>query len=129
MPIQEWTSRPLKELIRSIATSVAEGQEELDRRSLRVQQDLEKAVEAGELSVGLDASWLRFSDVEANIQLEVAIEGEEIRDSSGSLRAYKPIVRATPINPRTRQQFDVDAELTSDITLTIVPVPPEQTQP
>lgn len=126
MPVEEWTSRPLKELIRTVTLSVAEGQEELDRRAMRVQQDLERAAEAGELDVELDASWLRFAEVETDLQVAISIEGEEIRDDEGTVRGYRPVVGATPVSPRTRSQFDVDADITSDVTLRIVPVPPER---
>ena len=126
MPVERWTSRPLKELIRTVALSVSESQEELDRRAMRVQQELDRAVEAGELDTNLDASWLRFSEVEADLQVAVSIEGEEIRDDQGTVRGYKPVIGATPLSPRTRSQFDVDAEIASDVTLRIVPVPPER---
>lgn len=126
MIIGGWTSRPLKELIRTIALSVSESQEELDRRTMRVQRELERAAAAGELDFDMDASWLRFSEVEADLQVAVSIEGEEIRDDQGTVRAYKPVIGATPLSPRTRSQFDVDAELASDVSLRIVPVPPER---
>lgn len=129
MPAEEWTSRPLKELIRTVAVSVAEGQEELDRRAMRVQRELERATETDELDVELDASWLRFSEVEADLQVAVSIEGEEVRDERGDLRAYRPVIGAAPVSPRTRSQFDVDAEVTSSVKLRIVPVPPERRRP
>lgn len=129
MTVEEWTSRPLKELIRSVAVSVAEGQEQLDRRAMRIQGELEQAAEEGELDLELDASWLRFSEVEADLQVAVSVEGEEIKDESGTVRAYRPIIGATPVSPRTRSQFDVDREITSNVKLHIVPVPPERRQP
>lgn len=126
MPVEEWTSRPLKELIRTVSLSVAEGQEELDRRAMRVQRELERATEAGELDVEMDASWLRFAEVEADLQVALSLEGEEVRDDEGTVRGYRPVVGAAPVSPRTRSQFDVDAEITSDVRLRIVPVPPER---
>jgi hypothetical protein len=129
MTTEPWTSRPLKELIRTVALSVAEGQEELDRRAMRVQRELERATESGELDVAMDASWLRFSEVTADLQVAVSIEGEEIRDDEGTVRGYRPVIGATPVSPRTRSQFDIDAEMTSDVTLSIVPVPPERRGP
>jgi len=128
MSTEQWASRPLKEFIRSLAVSVAEGQEELDRRTMRVQRELERAAESGELDVQMDASWLRFSAVEADLQIAVSIEGEEIRDDSGTVRGYRPKLGATPVNPRSRSQFDIDAEMTSEVTVRMVPVPPERRQ-
>ena len=126
MPAEEWTSRPLKELIRTVALSVAESQEELDRRAMRVQRELERAAADGELDLEMDASWLRFSEIEADLQMAISIEGEEVRDDQGRVRALRPVVTAAPVSPRTRSQFDIDAEMTSDVKLTIVPVPPER---
>ena len=129
MPTEKWLSRPLTEFVRSVALSVAAGQEELDRRSMRVQRDIERRIETGELDYDLDASWLRFSEVEADLQLTLSVEGEEVTDDAGTVRAYRPIVTAMPLNPRSRTTADVDAELSSELRLRITPVPPERRQP
>lgn len=127
MTTEPWLSRPLKEYIRTIATSVAEGQEELDRRSLRVQREIEREIEDGSLTYDLDASWLRFSEVEASLEVSLSIEGEEIVDpETDEVRAYRPTVGVTPLNLRTRNEYDVDADLASEVTLQITPVPPER---
>ncbi len=130
MPTERWLSRPVKEFVRSVAVSVAEGQEELDRRSARIQREIEREIEAGDLEYDLDASWLRFSEVEADLETTLSIEGEEIRDpDTGAVRGYRPTVIATPLNPRSRSTYDVDAELASEIRLRIAPVPPERREP
>ena len=128
MPTEKWLSRPLKEFVRSVAFAVAEGQEELDRRSIRVQRDIERQIERGELGYDLDASWLRFAEVEADLQMTLEIEGEAVTDDSGAVRAYRPVVTAMPVNPRTRTVTDVDAELSSEVRLRLTPVPPERRQ-
>lgn len=130
MPTDEWLARPLSEFIRSVAFSVAEGQEELDRRSMASQRALEREIESGELAYDLDASWLRFADVEADLELTLSIEGKEIRDpETKAVRGYKPVVSAVPLNHRVADEYEMDAEIASEVRLKIAPVPPESRRP
>ena len=131
MATEQWLDRPLKEFIRSVAFSVAEGQEELDRRAMQSQLAIEREVEAGNLEYGLDASWLRFSEVEADLEVTLSIEGREIKDPEDreTVRGLKPTVAALPLNHRVKREYDVDAELASEVRLKIAPVPPEPRQP
>ena len=115
----------MKEVIREVARSVAESQEDLDRRSMAVQREIERAVERGELPYEANATWLQFSEVDIDLQVSVSLEGrEETRD--GELRAIRPGVTVAPIGPRYAAAHDVNAEVTSDVRLKIVPVPPER---
>jgi hypothetical protein len=130
VPTDEWLARPLSEFIRAVAFSVAEGQEELDRRSMAAQRAIERDIESGELAYDLDASWLRFADVEADLELTLSIEGREIRDpETNEVRAYKPVVSAVPLNHRVVDEYEVDADIASEVRLTIAPVPPESRRP
>ncbi|OYR47468.1 MULTISPECIES: hypothetical protein [unclassified Halorubrum] len=130
MPTDEWLARPLSEFVRSVAFSVAEGQEELDRRSMAAQRALEREIESGELAYDLDASWLRFSEVEADLELTLSVEGKEIRDpETNEVRGYKPVVSAVPLNHRVVGEYEVDAEIASEVRLKIAPVPPESRRP
>ncbi|MFO8114154.1 MAG: hypothetical protein R6U01_02135 [Halorubrum sp.] len=130
MPTDEWLARPLTEFIRAVAFSVAEGQEELDRRSLAAQRAIERDIESGELAYDLDASWLRFADVQADLELTLSMEGREIRDpETNEVRAYKPVVSAVPLNHRVVDEYEVDADIASEVRLTIAPVPPESRRP
>ena len=126
MPTDEWLARPLKEFIRTVAFSVAEGQEELDRRSMAAQRAIDRDVEDGTLAYDLDASWLRFADVEADLEMTLSIEGQEIRDpETDEVRAYRPTLKAVPLNHRVTNEYDLDAEIASEVRLRIAPVPPE----
>jgi hypothetical protein len=130
MPTEEWLARPLKEFIRTVAFSVAEGQEELDRRSMQTQRTIQQEIDDGTLEYDLDASWLRFSEVEADLEMTLSIEGEEIRDpETNEVRGYKPVVSATPLSLRAKNEYDLDAEIASEVRLRIAPVPPEPRQP
>lgn len=130
MPTDQWLDRPLKEFIRTVAFSVAEGQEELDRRAMRSQLAIEREIEDGTLGYDLDASWLRFSEVEADLELTLSIEGQAVKDpETKAVRGYKPVVSALPLNHRAKHEYDVDAEIASEVRLRIAPVPPEPRQP
>lgn len=129
MATERWLSRPLSELVRSVAFSVAESQEALDRRSARVQRDLERALADDELDYAVDASWLRFSEVEADLRITVSIEGEEITDDRGTVRGYRPRLNAAPLSPRTRSTHDVNAEIASDVRFRLAPSVPERIDP
>jgi len=62
------------------------------------------------LAYDLDASWLRFADVEADLEMTLSIEGQEIRDpETNEVRAYKPVVSAVPLNHRAANEYDIDA--------------------
>jgi len=105
MPTDEWLARPLKEFIRTVAFSVAEGQEELDRRSMEVQRAIDRDIEDGSLAYDLDASWLRFADVEADLEMTLSIEGQEIRDpETNEVRAYKPVRERRPAESPRRER-------------------------
>jgi len=130
MPTDQWLDRPLTEFIRTVAFSVAEGQEELDRRAMRSQRAIEREIEDGTLAYDLDASWLRFSEVEADLEMTLSIEGRAVTDpETKEIRGYKPVVSALPLNHRAKSEYDIDAELASEIRLRIAPVPPEPRQP
>lgn len=129
MTTERWLARPMKEVIRNVARSVAEGQEELDRRAIATQKEIDRAVEAGELDYDVDASWLRFSDVNVDLRLAVTLEGREEVDDEGTVRAYKPVIGVSPLNARAKAEYDLEADLASDVSVRIVSVPPERRLP
>lgn len=119
------SARPIKEVIRNIAIGIAESQEELDRRSMATQREIERAVERGELDYDIDASWLRFADVDVDLELLVSLEGTVETDDAGRT-AYKPRIAIAPVGPRLKTEYDVEADMTSMVSLRIAPVPPER---
>lgn len=125
-PTEEWLSRPIKEVIREVARSVAESQEELDRRAMAVQREFERAAERGDLRHEMDASWLRFSGVDVDLEVGLSVEGEREVDDEGQVRAYRPRISVTPVGPRSKTVYDFEADVTSEVRLQIVPVPPER---
>ena len=123
MSTQEILGRPLNEVIRNVAAAVAEGQADLDRSAVAVQRELDEAIERGDLEYDLDASWFQFSEVETDVKVALSISGREERDDEGNVRGFRPTLKAYPYNPRLKNSYDFDVEATTDVTLSIVPVP------
>ncbi|WP_336360917.1 hypothetical protein [Haladaptatus sp. ZSTT2] len=123
MSTEEFVSRPLSEVVRSVAGAVAQGQAELDRQSLATQRDLDRAVARGDLDYPAEAAWLRFSGVDVDLQVTLSIEGEPERDSSGTIRAYRPRLVAKPLHASERSVSEYEADIASTVALQIVPVP------
>lgn len=129
MTTEKWLSRPLTEFIRTVATSVAESQEELDRRSLRVQREIDSETAAGERPAGLDAAWLRFSEVEADLQVTLSLEGTEIKDpETKAVRGYRPRISVQPARPSHKEKTEISSEITSDLRFRLTPTPPVRSQ-
>lgn len=125
MSTKDLLARPLGEVIRHVAVSVAEGQADLDRNSIAVQRSMDAARERGELEYDLAASWFQFSGVEVDVSVALSIDGREERDRDGTLRGYRPVLSAAPFSPRLQNTYEYDAEVASDVALSIVPVPPK----
>ncbi|OKY78701.1 MAG: hypothetical protein BTN85_1198 [Candidatus Methanohalarchaeum thermophilum] len=124
---KEMISRPLKEIIREIAIAVAEGQESLDRRSIETQKEIDRAIREGEIDHDLDAAWLRFSDVDVDLNVAFSLEGKKEIDRKGKGRSlYRLRIGAAPINPSITETTEYDLEASSKVKFNIVPVPPER---
>jgi hypothetical protein len=123
MTTQEFFARPLREVIRNVATAIAEGQADLDRSAVAVQRELDEAIERGDLEYDLDASWFQFSAVETDVKVALSISGREERDDEGNVRGFRPVLKASPYNPRLKNSYDFDVDAATDVTLSIVPVP------
>lgn len=128
MATEDFLARPLKEVIRNVAAAVAEGQADLDRSAVALQRELDEAIERGDLEYELDASWFQFSEVETDVKVALSLSGREERDEEGTVRGFKPVLKAYPYNPRLKNSYDFDVEATTDLTLGIVPVPAKDRQ-
>ena len=122
MATESLSGRPLKELVRNVASSVAESQAELDRRALATQLEVERAIERGELGVGLETPTYRFSEVNVNLKLTMNVEGTTEEHDDGRIKYLRPHVAATPAGS-SQGVREYDAEMLSEVNLTMVPVP------
>lgn len=125
MPTNDILARPLGEVISSVSVAVAEGQADLDRHSIATQRAMDEAKSRGELDYDLEASWFQFSAVDVDVSVALSLSGREEHDETGAVRGYRPVLNAYPYSPRLKNTYGVDVEATSDVTLSIVPVPPK----
>ncbi|WP_284014161.1 hypothetical protein [Halobaculum litoreum] len=61
-----------------------------------------------------------------DVELAVSVDAEVERDAGGTVRGYRPYVKATPLDAGATRTADVDAELASTLSMRLVPVPPER---
>ncbi|WP_138006933.1 hypothetical protein [Halalkalirubrum salinum] len=120
--MDRWLSRPIPEVIEALAVGVAEGQVALDERSMAIEREYRAAVEAGALPAGLEAPWFRFAAAEADLSVELSLHGREVYDDAGEVRAYRPIIAASP--PGSRRSRETTINATSTVRVQIAPVPP-----
>jgi hypothetical protein len=116
-------SRPLTDLVTGVAESVAAGQTALDQQALSTERDIQAALDAGELDTQLEASWFRFAGVAADLTVALSVDFEPQRDESGTVRAYRRKLLATPTDPSFTARTGYDVEAASRVHLDIVPVP------
>lgn len=128
MSSEQLLGRPLKEVLRNVTAAVAEGQTELDERAMALQEEIDEAIEQGELEYDLDATWFQFSEVDVDAKVAISIEVREERDKRGNVRGYKPVIKALPYNPTLKNTYDYQIEAASEVNATIVPVPPRDKQ-
>lgn len=127
METERWTARPLAEVVREVATAVADSQVEVDRNAVELQREIQRAFEDGETDHRIEVPWYRFSEVDVDLEVALELRGRPEVDDDGDVRAYEPEVAAYPVGPRFAEEFDFDLEAASSLSVTLVPVPPEGT--
>ncbi len=96
---------------------------------MRVQREIDRETAAGERPLGMDAAWLRFSEVEADLEVVLSLEGEEITDpKTKTVRAYRPRISVQPALATNSRETPSTAEITSDIRFRLTPTPPARSQ-
>lgn len=125
MGTKPWLARPLDEFVRNVATSVVEAQTEIEKDSMEMQRRIDEAVEEGELEHELDAPWYKFSDVSFDVNVAMQLNGREVYDEDGNVRAYEPEVAAFPIGPRFADSYDYDTSAADNFHVDLVQIPPE----
>lgn len=126
MGTKPWLARPLDEVVRNVANSVVESQLELEKDSIEMQRRIEEALDEGELEHELDAPWYKFSEVSFDVNVAMEVNGREVRDEAGNVRAYEPEIAAFPIGPRFSDTYDYDTAAADNFEVTLVQIPPEK---
>lgn len=133
-------SAPIEHLIIALGAGVAEAQRELDRSAIQSQEAIDSDPVLSQH--GLQATWYQLPRVDLELKLSITIAEEQ---SPGDQAAGPPgpggggAVPAGPAGPRRARlvaqpvsasfqtHFNYDAQAASQITLSIVPVPPPRT--
>lgn len=125
----ETFAAPMESVIVALGQSISEAQRALDQNSIQTQQAIDSDPEAA--AFGLKATWYQFPRVE--LQLKLAVSVTETKTAPATPPAagigLTAILRrpfrlfAQPVNAGYQNTFNYNAEASSIVTLSIVPVP------
>lgn len=77
MEAEEWLARPLNEVLRNAASSIAKAQMEPDMNSIEIQREINDAIKKGQLDYAIQAPWFRFSEINLDLKVVIALEGKK----------------------------------------------------
>ena len=120
--ISEVLVNPLSQIIKEVGISISETQQTMDRNSI----DTQLAIENDELlsQYDIQATWHHIPEVELELKMALTMKYKEEKDSKGTLRSYRPILHAAPLNASYKNLHEYDVEGASIIKAKFVSVPP-----
>jgi hypothetical protein len=125
--IVEVFSAPLEGLIAALGRDISAAQAELDRNALRAQEELDSDPQLSGL--GLQAPWHQLPRVDFQIKLALTTAAESPAQRAGARAQIRPdAVRliAQPVSAAYQNHFNYDVNGSSELSISIVPVPPPQ---
>jgi hypothetical protein len=125
--IVEVFSAPLEGLIAALGRDISSAQAELDRNALRAQEELDSDPQLSGL--GLQAPWHQLPRVDFQIKLALTTAAEAPAQRAGARAQIRPdAVRliAQPVSAAYQNHFNYDVNGSSELSISIVPVPPPQ---
>lgn len=113
---------PLSRVIKEVGISISETQEAMDRNSI----DTQLAIENDEIMSQYDiqATWYHIPEVELELKVALTMKYEEEKDSKGTLRGYRPVLHAAPLNASYKNLHEYDVEGSSIVKAKFVSIPP-----
>ena len=128
--ISELLSAPIEAVITALGVGIARAQRELDRSSLEVQREINEDPALAEL--GLQATWYQIPRAEIELTTAITMEERKPAERAPPVGVRPPLLEATklkrlylqPVNASYQNQFSYDAQASSRLRLTILPVPP-----
>jgi len=126
-------SAPIEGLIVALGKGIAEAQSEMDRNSINTQVAIDTDPVLS--SLGLQATWYQFPRVDLELKLAITVIEDRSATTAARLAATAistdlPVARrviAQPVSAAYQNHFNYNAQASSTITLSIVPVPPPLT--
>lgn len=122
-------SAPIEGLIVALGKGIAEAQTALDQHSIKMQETIDSDPMLSQQ--GLQATWYQFPKVELQLKMALTVVEEKSLSPSSIPAAPLPIAAlatrrliAQPVSAAYQNHFNYDAQASSLITLSIVPVPP-----
>ncbi len=129
--VKEVFSAPIESLIIALGFSIAEAQKELDRNSIKTQEMLDTDPTLAQF--GLQATWYQFPRVDLQLKMALSVVQSQAPPPT-ALTGVSPLtsrtallatrIAAQPVSAAYQNHFNYNAEASSLITLSIVPVPP-----
>jgi len=128
--VVEVFSAPIEGVIVALGKGIAEAQTALDQNSLKTQE----AIDADPVlsRQGVQATWYQFPRVDLRLKLALTVVEEQPASSAAKGITAAPLASlavarrliAQPVSAAYQNHFNYDAQASSEITLSIVPVPP-----
>jgi len=125
--VVEVFSAPLEGLIAALGRDVSAAQAELDRNALKAQEAIDSDPELAGL--GLQAPWHQLPRVDFQVKLALTTAAERPVARAGAAAAVEPSslrLIAQPLSAAYQNHFDYDVSGASELSLSLVPVPPPQ---
>jgi len=122
-------SAPIEGVIVALGKGIAVAQTELDQNSLKMQEGIDS--DPALSGLGLQATWYQFPRVELQLKLSLSVVEDRstpsgptaTTGSSLSALAVRRRLVAQPVSAAYQNHFNYNAQASSQITLSIVPVP------
>jgi hypothetical protein len=113
-------------LIVALGRDISAAQAELDRNSLKAQEELDADPRLS--GFGLQAPWHQLPRVEFQLKLALTtVAPPPARAAAPGLLPSAVRLIAQPVSAAYKNHFDYDVQGSSELSLSIVPVPPPQT--
>jgi len=133
--IADLLSAPMEEVIAALGTGIARAQRELDRYAIDAQREIDQDPVLSE--AGLQATFYQIPRAELELTISIAMEENKKTPPTLQPAALSPAaalqvsqfanirqIHLQPVNATYTNQFNFDANASSKIKLSIVPVPP-----
>jgi hypothetical protein len=123
-------SAPIEGVIVALGKGIGQAQSDLDRASLANQAALDADPTLSGL--GLQATWYQIPRVDLQLKLALTVVAEGETPGAGPTVPRPPVILPTkglrliaqPVSAAFQNHFDYNAEASSTVNLTIMPVPP-----
>jgi hypothetical protein len=125
--VVEVFSAPLEGLIAALGRDISSAQAELDRNALKAQEEIDSDPQLAGL--GLQAPWHQLPRVDFQLKLALSTAAEAPAERAGAGAQLRPSairLLAQPVSAAYQNHFNYDVSGSSELSISLVPVPPPQ---